>query len=151
MVVEVFVPSVNQSIESSMKEIRVQDAEALNGGVLNNDIDSEMATWQVLLQRFEEVKITWCEIRAAGRVFQSIPSETLFHTTCNRGCMSRALTCNNKTPFESSPGRFLKCLEQKVQRVAITGSIHGRSTRMEINQQQTLVVEKHCGHNFLRG
>ncbi|GBO40211.1 hypothetical protein AVEN_228874-1 [Araneus ventricosus] len=40
---------------------------------------------------------------------------------------------------------------QPVQRGTITVSIHGHSTRMEINQQETLVLPKYCGHNFLRG
>ncbi|GBM47432.1 hypothetical protein AVEN_175610-1 [Araneus ventricosus] len=46
MVVEAFVPSVNQSIETDKEEIK-----------------AEMTTCQVLLQRSEDMKITWCEIQ----------------------------------------------------------------------------------------
>ncbi|GBN82727.1 hypothetical protein AVEN_228418-1 [Araneus ventricosus] len=60
MVVEAFMPSVNQSIEMGIEEIRVQVAEPLNDGFLNFGIGYEMAT----CQRSEEMKITWCEIRA---------------------------------------------------------------------------------------
>ncbi|GBM03043.1 hypothetical protein AVEN_14555-1 [Araneus ventricosus] len=42
-------------------------------------------------------------------------------------------------------------LVQMVQRGTITGSIQGRSPRMEINQKQALVLPKDCGHNFIRG
>ncbi|GBN72379.1 hypothetical protein AVEN_149271-1 [Araneus ventricosus] len=87
MVFEAFVPSVNQSIETGIEEIRVQVAEPLNDGFLHFGIGSEMATFQVLLQRSEEMKITWYEIRAVGRVFRNNPSETLFQITCNRGRM----------------------------------------------------------------
>ncbi|GBN91442.1 hypothetical protein AVEN_258546-1 [Araneus ventricosus] len=63
MVVVEFVPSVNQFIETSIKEIRVQVAETLNDGFRNFDIVPEMATCLVIIQRSEEMKITWCEIR----------------------------------------------------------------------------------------
>ncbi|GBL97595.1 hypothetical protein AVEN_49113-1 [Araneus ventricosus] len=53
-------------------------------------------------------------------------------------------------PLESSAGRFCEMPCAAVQGGTITGKIHGRFTRMEINQQQTLVVPKDCGHNFLR-
>ncbi|GBN76852.1 hypothetical protein AVEN_135681-1 [Araneus ventricosus] len=69
MVVEAFVPSLNQSIEIG---IRVQVTEPHNEGFLKVGISSEMATCQVLLQRSEEMKITWCEIRGLGRVFQCL-------------------------------------------------------------------------------
>ncbi|GBN40913.1 hypothetical protein AVEN_64921-1, partial [Araneus ventricosus] len=46
MVAEAFVPSVNQSIETGMEEIRVQIAETLNDGFLNFGIGSEMASCQ---------------------------------------------------------------------------------------------------------
>ncbi|GBM00950.1 hypothetical protein AVEN_151402-1 [Araneus ventricosus] len=69
MVVEAFVPSLNESIETVLKENRVEVAEPLNDGFLNFSIGSEMATFQVLLQGSKEMKITWCEIRVVGRVF----------------------------------------------------------------------------------
>ncbi|GBO44631.1 hypothetical protein AVEN_105683-1 [Araneus ventricosus] len=72
MVVEAFVPLVNQSIETGIEGIGVQVAKPLNDGFLNFGIASDMATCQVLLQRSEEMKITWCEIWALGRVFQCI-------------------------------------------------------------------------------
>ncbi|GBM40760.1 hypothetical protein AVEN_157904-1 [Araneus ventricosus] len=43
MVVEAFVSSVNQAIETGIEEIRVQDTEPLNDGFLNIGISSEMA------------------------------------------------------------------------------------------------------------
>ncbi|GBN82472.1 hypothetical protein AVEN_2908-1 [Araneus ventricosus] len=70
MVVEAFVSSVNQSIESIIKEIRVQVAEPRNEGFLNFGNGSEVATFQVLLQRSEEMKIARWEIRVVGRVFR---------------------------------------------------------------------------------
>ncbi|GBN33566.1 hypothetical protein AVEN_218046-1 [Araneus ventricosus] len=72
MVVEAFVPSVHQSIETGLNEIRIQVSEPLNDGFLNFGIGFEMATCQVLLQRSEDMKITWCEIRALGKVFQCL-------------------------------------------------------------------------------
>ncbi|GBN14458.1 hypothetical protein AVEN_170066-1 [Araneus ventricosus] len=66
MVVEAFVPSVNQSIETGVEEIRLQVAEPINEGFLNFGISS------VLLKRSEEMKITRCEIRALGRVFHCL-------------------------------------------------------------------------------
>ncbi|GBM69220.1 hypothetical protein AVEN_210441-1 [Araneus ventricosus] len=72
MVVEAFVSSVNQSIETGIEKIRVQVAEPLNDGFLNFGIGSEVATCRVLFQRSEDMKITWCEIRAVGRVFQCL-------------------------------------------------------------------------------
>ncbi|GBM52425.1 hypothetical protein AVEN_105027-1 [Araneus ventricosus] len=57
------VEALNQSIETGMEEIRVH-AEQLNDGFLNFGICSEMTTCQVLLQQSEEMKITWCHIRA---------------------------------------------------------------------------------------
>ncbi|GBL96698.1 hypothetical protein AVEN_111839-1 [Araneus ventricosus] len=68
MFVEVFVPSVNQSIETGLEGIRVQVAEPLNDYILNFGIGSEMAICQVLLQWSEEIKITWCDIRAVVEV-----------------------------------------------------------------------------------
>ncbi|GBM17587.1 hypothetical protein AVEN_80888-1 [Araneus ventricosus] len=53
-------------------KIRVQVAEPLNDSFLNFGIGSEMATCQVLLQRSEEMKITWCEIRNLGTVFKCL-------------------------------------------------------------------------------
>ncbi|GBO22242.1 hypothetical protein AVEN_121008-1 [Araneus ventricosus] len=64
MVVEAFVSSVNQSIETAVEEIRVQVAEPFNDGFLNFGIGFEMVTCQVPLQWSEEMKIAWCEIRA---------------------------------------------------------------------------------------
>ncbi|GBN94332.1 hypothetical protein AVEN_47723-1 [Araneus ventricosus] len=86
MVVEAFVPSVNQSMETGIEEIRVQVAEPLNEGVLHFHIDSKMATCQVLLQRSEEMKITGCEIRTVARVFQCL-------------CGGRARQCRVSRPI----------------------------------------------------
>ncbi|GBL95644.1 hypothetical protein AVEN_24845-1 [Araneus ventricosus] len=72
MVVEAFVPSVNQSIKTGIEEINVQITELLNYGFRNFGIGSNMASCQVLFQRSEEMKITWCEIRVLGRVFQCL-------------------------------------------------------------------------------
>ncbi|GBL79096.1 hypothetical protein AVEN_92352-1 [Araneus ventricosus] len=72
MVVEGFVPSVNQFIETGIEEISLQVAEPLNDSFLNFDIGSEIETWQVLLQRSEEIQITRCEIRAVRRAFHCI-------------------------------------------------------------------------------
>ncbi|GBN49179.1 hypothetical protein AVEN_116500-1 [Araneus ventricosus] len=72
MVVEASVPSVNQSIETGILEIGVQVGEPFNVGFLNFGIGSEMAKCQVLLQISEEMKITWCEIRTLGRMFQCL-------------------------------------------------------------------------------
>ncbi|GBM96383.1 hypothetical protein AVEN_64086-1 [Araneus ventricosus] len=107
MVAEAFVPSVNQSIETGIEEIKVQVPEPLKEGFLNFVIGSEMAICQVVLQRSEEMKITWCEIRVVGRVFQSIPSEMLFQMHAIEAVCDKALSCNNRTPFETSPGRSL--------------------------------------------
>ncbi|GBM35289.1 hypothetical protein AVEN_38156-1 [Araneus ventricosus] len=62
-----FVPSVNQSIETGIEEIRVQVAELRKDGFRNFDIGSEMVTCQVLLQRSEGMKITWCKVLGCGR------------------------------------------------------------------------------------
>ncbi|GBM93865.1 hypothetical protein AVEN_49234-1 [Araneus ventricosus] len=105
MVAEAFVPSANQSIETGIEEIGVKVAEPLNEGFLNFSIGSEMTTYWVLLKRFEEMKISWCGIRTVGRVFQYIPSETLYQITCNRG---RVWFYNNRASFKSCPGRFLR-------------------------------------------
>ncbi|GBN33026.1 hypothetical protein AVEN_264403-1 [Araneus ventricosus] len=150
MVVEAFVSSVNQSIESGVEEIRVRVSEPLNDGFLNFAIGSEMATCRVLLQRPEEMNIIWFEIRAVGRVFQNIPSETLFQITCNRSRMRSGVVVLQQDTFSEQSRSFpAKCFAQPGQRDTITGSIHGRSMRMEINQQQTLMGPKYCGHNFL--
>ncbi|GBM42428.1 hypothetical protein AVEN_240184-1 [Araneus ventricosus] len=95
MIVEAFVSSVNQSIETVIEEIRIQIAGSLKDGFLN-----KTATCQVLLQRSEEMKITWCEIRAVGRVFQSIP----FHwKSCfksrNRGRMRLGVVAQQQGTF----------------------------------------------------
>ncbi|GBL80367.1 hypothetical protein AVEN_92276-1 [Araneus ventricosus] len=82
MVVEAFAPSLNQSIETCIEEIGIQVAEPLKDIFLN--FGSEMATCQVLLQRSEKIKITWCKIQAVGRVFQYVPLEMLYQITCNR-------------------------------------------------------------------
>ncbi|GBL85614.1 hypothetical protein AVEN_193084-1 [Araneus ventricosus] len=63
MIVESIVSSVNQSLEIGIEEIRVQFAEPLDDVFLNLGIGSEMATYQVLLQGSDEMKIPWCEIR----------------------------------------------------------------------------------------
>ncbi|GBM11853.1 hypothetical protein AVEN_26777-1 [Araneus ventricosus] len=59
-------------MEPGIKEIGVQVAEPFNDGSLNLGIGSEIATCQVLLQRSEEMKINWCDIRAVGRVFRCL-------------------------------------------------------------------------------
>ncbi|GBL83829.1 hypothetical protein AVEN_132706-1 [Araneus ventricosus] len=152
MVVEAFVPSVNQSVETGIEEIRVQVAEPLNDGFLNFGIGPKIVTCQVLLQRSEEMKNTWYEIRTVGRVFQNIPLETLFQITCNRGRMRSGIVVQQQDNFREQYQSFsAKCLVQPVQRGTIIDNIHGSFTHMEINQQQTLVVPKDSGHNFLRG
>ncbi|GBN15598.1 hypothetical protein AVEN_24261-1 [Araneus ventricosus] len=122
MVVESFVPSVNQSIETGIKEIRFQVTEPVNDSFLNFGIGFEMATCQALLQRSKDIKITWPEILAVGRIFQNIPFENAVLTF--------------REQFRSFP---VKCL---VQRDTITGSIHVRSKRMEINQQLNWLPQK---------
>ncbi|GBL72479.1 hypothetical protein AVEN_115394-1 [Araneus ventricosus] len=149
MVVEAFVPSVNQSIETGIEEIRVQIAEPLNDGFLNFGIGFEI---QVLYQRSEDMKITWCEIRAVGMLFQNIPSETLFEIMCNRGRMQSGFVVQRQDTFREQSRSFpAHCLVQQGQCGTITGSLNGRSTHVEINWHQTLVVPEDCGHNFLRG
>ncbi|GBN90049.1 hypothetical protein AVEN_78394-1 [Araneus ventricosus] len=49
MVVEAFVQSVNQSIETGIEEISVHVTETLHNSFLNFGIDSEMMTCQELL------------------------------------------------------------------------------------------------------
>ncbi|GBL83473.1 hypothetical protein AVEN_196332-1 [Araneus ventricosus] len=107
MVVEAFVPSVSQPIETGMEKMRVQVAESLNDGFLNFGIGFEMATCEVFLQWSEEMKITWCEIRAVGEC-----SNTFHRKRCNKSRVTEAvcvqgLSCNNRTPFESTPVHFL--------------------------------------------
>ncbi|GBO25829.1 hypothetical protein AVEN_266167-1 [Araneus ventricosus] len=72
MVVEAYMPSVHQNIETGIEETRVQIVETLNDGFLNFGVGSEMATYQVLLKWSEDMKITRCEIRAIGRLFQCL-------------------------------------------------------------------------------
>ncbi|GBM52141.1 hypothetical protein AVEN_189329-1 [Araneus ventricosus] len=72
MVVEAFAPLLNQSMETGIKEIKVQIAEPLNDRFLNFGNGSEKATCQVLLQLSEEMKITRCKIRPLGGVFQCL-------------------------------------------------------------------------------
>ncbi|GBM18590.1 hypothetical protein AVEN_47970-1 [Araneus ventricosus] len=149
MVVKAFVPSINQSIESGIEEIRVQVTELLNDGFLNFGIGSE--TCQELPQRPEEMKITWCERQVVGRVIQNIPSETLFQIRCNRGRMWSSLVQQQGTFKKYSLSFPAICLVQPVECCTITGSFHSPSTRIEINQQQTLVAPKNCVYNFRRG
>ncbi|GBM22224.1 hypothetical protein AVEN_273414-1 [Araneus ventricosus] len=70
MVVETFVPSVHQRIETGTGELSIKVVEPRQDGLLRFGIDSEMLTSQVLLQRSKEMKVTWCEVRVVGRVFQ---------------------------------------------------------------------------------
>ncbi|GBN22549.1 hypothetical protein AVEN_268179-1 [Araneus ventricosus] len=50
MVIEAFVPSVNQYIETGMEGIRFEVAEPFNDGFLSFGIGSEMETLEVLFQ-----------------------------------------------------------------------------------------------------
>ncbi|GBN85579.1 hypothetical protein AVEN_138052-1 [Araneus ventricosus] len=95
------------------------------------------------------MEITRCEIRAVGRLFQKFPSESLFHISCNLGHMWSGIVVPQQDTFREQSWLF--SAKYPVQPVTITVSIHGHSTRMEINQQETLVIPKYCGHNFLRG
>ncbi|GBM10373.1 hypothetical protein AVEN_169663-1 [Araneus ventricosus] len=109
-----------------------------------------MATCQVLLQRSEEMEIIWCEIQAVEIVCQNISSKALFQIPYNQGSMRSGVVVQQQDTFREQSRSFpAKCLVKLVQHGTITGSIHGRSTHMGNNQQQTLVVPKDCGHNFL--
>lgn len=99
MVVESFVPSLNQSI-------RVQAAKPRNYTLLNFGNGSEMEDCQVLYKRYKEINVAWCEIRAVERMFQCIPSEMVHQITCNRNSMQFDVV-NNPTAFESIPDRFM--------------------------------------------
>lgn len=46
-------------------------------GLLNSVIGSKMPTSKVLLQRSEEVKMTWCVVRDVWWMFQYLPFEML--------------------------------------------------------------------------
>lgn len=161
MVVEAFVPSVNQSIETGIREIRIQVSEPGNDGFLNFGIGSEMTSCQTLLQRSEEMKIPSCEIQAVERVFLYISSETLLQITCNWGRMWSGVVIGDMWSVQHSTFRdqlqsfSADYLVQTFQRGTITDIIPGSSTDMKINQYilgdfHTLVVLKHFGHNFLR-
>ncbi|GBM91199.1 hypothetical protein AVEN_184535-1 [Araneus ventricosus] len=67
MVVDTFVPSVNQSIETGIEESRVQIEEPLNDGFMNFGIGSEVEP-----ARSDEIKITRFETRDLERVFQCL-------------------------------------------------------------------------------
>ncbi|GBL98580.1 hypothetical protein AVEN_274104-1 [Araneus ventricosus] len=97
MIVEAFVSSVNQSIETVIVEIRIQIAWSLKDGFLN-----KTATCQVLLQRSEEMKITWCEIRAVGRVPHDAPTFRplyRYHTEKKHLPPNIALNAGETIPF----------------------------------------------------
>ncbi|GBL79445.1 hypothetical protein AVEN_92613-1 [Araneus ventricosus] len=106
IVVEALAASVDQSIETGKEEIRVQVSEPLNDGFLNFGISSEMVTCQVLLQWSEEMKIIWSEIRAVRRVFQNIPSETLFQITCNGSHMWTGVVLQKQDTFRKKSLSF---------------------------------------------
>ncbi|GBL78204.1 hypothetical protein AVEN_42771-1 [Araneus ventricosus] len=105
MVVEAFRPSVHQFIETGIEEISVQVAEPLNGSFLDFGIGFEMATYQILLQRSEEMKITRCKIPPVGRVPMSLwwTFPTVLHT-CIVTC-SRTNDFNLFRTVEEAPGR----------------------------------------------
>ncbi|GBM50770.1 hypothetical protein AVEN_35666-1 [Araneus ventricosus] len=111
MVIEAFVPSGNQSIESGIEEIRLQVTEPPKDGFLNFGIGFEMGTCQVLFKRLEEMKITWCEIWAAERITQSIIFETLFHITCKRDHMRSGVAVEEQNTIleqsRSFPANYL--------------------------------------------
>ncbi|GBM92592.1 hypothetical protein AVEN_106213-1 [Araneus ventricosus] len=106
-----------------------------------------MTSFKVHLQCCEEIKSNG----AISGLY--IGCSKAFHW--NRSCKSRvikavygpALSCNNRTPFESCP---VISLPNALCSGTIPGRIHGHSTRCKINRQQTLVAPKDCGHNFLR-
>ncbi|GBO25611.1 hypothetical protein AVEN_17461-1 [Araneus ventricosus] len=129
-------PSVIQSIETGIGEIRVQIAESLNDGFLNFGIDAELATYQVFLQRSEEIKITWYEIRVVGRMFQNIPSETLFQIMCNRVRMRSGVVVQQQDTFREQSRSFsAKCLMQPVQRGTITSRINQTINSVKYSSQ----------------
>ncbi|GBM05149.1 hypothetical protein AVEN_197711-1 [Araneus ventricosus] len=69
-------PQLDQVQESSRPEKTndswIKVAVPLKDGFLDFGIGSEMATCKELLQRSEEMKITWYEILAVGRVLQCL-------------------------------------------------------------------------------
>ncbi|GBN36279.1 hypothetical protein AVEN_146978-1 [Araneus ventricosus] len=65
---EAFMPSVHQSVETCIEELRFQVTEPFNDGFLNFGIGSGMAACQVLLQRSEDMNITQCEVGAVRKV-----------------------------------------------------------------------------------
>ncbi|GBM97440.1 hypothetical protein AVEN_254704-1 [Araneus ventricosus] len=101
MFAEALVPSINQSIETSIEEIRIQDAEPFNDGFLNFGIGSEMATCQVFFNCLKRL------VHDPGCMFHYIPSETLNQIRVIEAECGRALSCSNRAPFENSPSRFL--------------------------------------------
>ncbi|GBM07632.1 hypothetical protein AVEN_228137-1 [Araneus ventricosus] len=123
-VVESFVPSINQYIETGTQEIMVKIVELLSDSFLNFEICSEIAICQALLQLSEEMKIIWCEIWAVRRIFQNIPPETLFQITYNRGYMCSVVVVQQGTFREYSRSFPAKFLAQPVHRGKITDSIH---------------------------
>ncbi|GBM92208.1 hypothetical protein AVEN_58229-1 [Araneus ventricosus] len=108
MPVEASVPSVNQFIETNIDDIRVKVAESLNNGFLKFGIGPEMATYQVLLQLSEEIKITSCQIG----LYEGC-SNTFYQKRCTkkrvvRTLCGQALSSNNRARFESSPCSLLR-------------------------------------------
>ncbi|GBM36709.1 hypothetical protein AVEN_221971-1 [Araneus ventricosus] len=68
MVVEEFVPSIHQCIETCIEEINAKVVEKRQNDLLNFRLDFEMPTFQVLLQMSEEMKSLglWAIINNAG-------------------------------------------------------------------------------------
>ncbi|GBN89802.1 hypothetical protein AVEN_41699-1 [Araneus ventricosus] len=110
MVDEIFMPSVNQSIETGVEETRVKIAEPLRKGFLNFSMSSEMTTCQVLLQRSEEKKIIWCKIRVVGRLSKTFNLKHFFKSRVNEAVYGRVFSCKTRTPFDSTPGFFCEML-----------------------------------------
>ncbi|GBM77601.1 hypothetical protein AVEN_165628-1 [Araneus ventricosus] len=146
MAVEAFVPSVNQSFEIGIEEIKVQVVEPLNDGFLNFGIGSEMTACQVLLQLSEEMKITWCEIRAIGRLFRR-----------SALCSSRTSFLHSSNSLHRNPTSFhgitlsydfsYKCFLQ-TERFSYTSHFNPRPC---IRQRSHLVTEilEHYGTSSL--
>ncbi|GBN25654.1 hypothetical protein AVEN_66151-1 [Araneus ventricosus] len=107
-----------------------------------------MATCQPPKVKREETHL----VRDPGcrEMFQYIPS--LYQITCNRGRIRSDIGMQQRDTFREQSRSFpANCLVKPSQRGTISGCIHVHSTRMEINQQHTLVIPKDCDRNFLRG
>lgn len=58
MVLKTFVPSVHQTIEVGIEEIRIKSVQSHQGGWRNSSIGFETAATQLLIQTSEEMKVS---------------------------------------------------------------------------------------------